>query len=70
VSYQIPQWQVRLLSASALVKLAMDAPNTDPPAIRLARSGFDIMANAELQRAQSELEISAVYRRRGLNAWR
>jgi hypothetical protein len=70
MTYVVPAWQVRLLSASALVKLAMDSPNIDSPAMRLARSGFDIVANAELQRAQGELEMSAVYRRRGLNAWR
>jgi hypothetical protein len=70
MAYQIPAWQNRLLSASEIVRFALNAPNIESPAMRLARSGFDIAASAEAQRMQSESEISAVYRRRGLNAWR
>jgi hypothetical protein len=63
MTYHVPAWQLKLLSASDVMRIALDSPNISP-ATRLAHSGFAIMANAADQRAQGELEISDAYRRR------
>jgi hypothetical protein len=65
MSYIVPNWQLRLLNSADILRIALDSPNLDAPAVRLARWGEAIVRDAEHQRAQGELEISAAFRRRG-----
>jgi hypothetical protein len=56
-------WEIKLFAAAQLLNPILDTPSLSPTT-RLALRGFDIMQNAEDQRARSQLEIADAFRRR------